>query len=163
MGLRTLVLEPGQEAVIPKGATITAVIVDGDGQVSSSCDNLPEPVGYLCYYFNWEDDNSGSLQDAEFESLTVGNNTYMVPASFAGINHTDGDTLGVWINTAPEFAGIVKFGCEQHSSDHLLKISVPDGLGVPSLKIVNPFSSTSVNLYMYGILDEADPDCETCS
>lgn len=159
---KTVVLGPGDSVVLPAGATITTLTLDGDITVSSSCgDNtLPDPTTYKCYFFNWEDDSSGSMQDAIFEYLKVGTLQFTVPAGFNGVNNTGIFTLGEWIQADAQLAGIVKFGCEQHSSDHLIKIKIPEGLEAPTLKIVNPFDSTSVALYMYG--EEDTVGCDSC-
>lgn len=162
MALRAIVLQAGQCVVLPSSATVTGIIQDGDGIATSTCGSLPTPTGYTCYLFNWEDDDSGALQDAVFQYLEVGGNRYMVPSSYAGVNNSGSFSLGTWISTDPQLEGIVVLGCEQHSSDHLVKIQIPAGLTAPILKLSNPFASTTTEYYIYGTQDISDPDCESC-
>lgn len=46
---KTIVLTNNDKAVLPAGANIVSVAVDGFISVTSSCDNLPTPVPYKCY------------------------------------------------------------------------------------------------------------------
>lgn len=150
---------------IPSTATVVSITVDGDGQISSECPNLPPVTGYKCWVFTWEDDESGSLQDAVFTSLTIGDNVYNVPS---GYNPYDNDNslispyetlLGEWIDTNPQFEGLVLLGCDDGTNSFSLKIQVPEGLSAPQLKITNPSGDGTHTLYL---IAEEDEDCENC-
>lgn len=99
---QTLVITPGQTAVIPAGATITSLILDGSISVTSSCDNLPEPSNYACgvfYIIIDEDENEGHSMDEKhtvIDSLTVGNKQF----AFGTKIIVDGDNPGTLITTA---------------------------------------------------------------
>jgi hypothetical protein len=168
MGYKALVLKPGECAVLPKTATITSVIVDGDGQVSSTCDNLPDPVDYQCWVFTWEvSTGNAPLDDATFDSLIIGDNTYTVPslysdynADFSGI-HWGGNALPDWLQADPTLAGIVVYGCSTESGvNRMMKIKVPPGIGTPILKVKNPTGLGTDYMYIYAV---EDSDCDTCS
>lgn len=166
MAIRVIVLQPGECTVIPSTATVLAIAADG-GNLSSTCDNLPEITGYTCWEFSWEelgDDFSTSY----FESLTVGDNTYIVPSAYNPYNNrvspfVDDLKLGEWIDNDPQFAGLVKRQCESYNSGNVtFRIKIPDGLPAPVLKIVNNTSGTPTDVYLYLIGEKVSGDCETC-
>jgi len=168
MALRTVILSPGECATFPNNSSIKTIVIDGDATISSStCGNLPTPVGYVCYKFEWEDDNSGSMQDAYFESLVIGSNTYNVPPSYNDftpnlIDALTGQTIAAWMNTDPQFEGLVKVGCAEMLGDPVVKIQIPEGLPVPYFKVVNPWDGNAKTM-TFNLLGILDTDCENCS
>lgn len=82
--ISTVIIKPGQKIILPQGATIQSVILDGSIDVVSSCDNLPDPSTYKCGYFVVvvdNDDNTGHSMDETsvfLTSLKVANNTYII-------------------------------------------------------------------------------------
>lgn len=169
MAIRILVLKPGECAILPKGAELTALIVDGDGQVTSTCDNLPEPSDYVCYQFFWEADSGGApLNDAVFESLIIGDNVYTVPSGYNDYGNKEPLLsayelyLGEWIDTDPALAGIVKFGCGAADGlERRLNIKIPEGVPVPKLKVRNVTGSAALTYFF--IEATADGDCTDCT
>lgn len=84
MSNRTIIIKPGEVFILPKGATVDSMIIDGSITVSSTCNNLPTPSSYKCGYFEFVcdvDSNEGhSMDEAHtiYQSLTVGGNTYVM-------------------------------------------------------------------------------------
>lgn len=82
--LKSVVLEPGECVVLPQGAVIQSVVLNGDASVTSTCGTLPTPENYKCGYFSLlvdNDDNSGhsmNEEDTYYVSLQVGGTTYMI-------------------------------------------------------------------------------------
>jgi hypothetical protein len=82
--LKTITLGPGECAVLPAGAVITAVILDGAASATSSCGALPTPSAYVCgaFYLNVDDDASDNHPNDEestnVSSVTVGGMTYVI-------------------------------------------------------------------------------------
>jgi|LakMenEpi03Aug12_release.lakeMendotaPanAssembly.Ray.scaffolds.fasta_scaffold811327_2 hypothetical protein len=78
---QSIVVTPGQTVVIPAGATITSLILDGSISVTSSCDNLPTPSAYKCgvFYMNIDDDANDNHPNDEdstkFTSIKFGDTT----------------------------------------------------------------------------------------
>ena len=167
MALRTIILAPGECATIPSTATVESIVIDGSISVSSECDNLPDPTTYQCWMFNWEESDDGALQDAYFESLTIGSNVYNVPSAYNPYNNDNALIptpdyelkLADWLDNDQQFTGLVKLGCNDGLGDFTLKIEIPSGLPAPILKIVNPYASTTQVLYMHAV---EDADCENC-
>ncbi len=156
--LRTYLLNAGDCIILPDDAEIESIIIDGSVSVTSECGALPTPSQYVCYRFAWEDDNSGSMQDAILHSLIVGANTYIIPAPYNNYNQSVFlETVHDWITNTTVFNGLVKPGCEV-ISDPVLKIKIPDGLGAPKIKIVNS-GAESYTSYIEGVLDS---DCDNC-
>ena len=159
MAIRAIVLKPGECATLPNNSSVKSVLIDGDAQVSSStCANLPSPSAYECWMFTWEGDDSGSMQDAKFDSLIIGANTYTVPTSLSSWNSQD---LSAWIQDDPNLTGVVKLGCNTHTGGgtYILKIKVAPGLGTPMLKISNPDADGTITMYLHAIVDA---DCVNC-
>ena len=82
MGLKTVVIHPGEKIILPSNTVIDSLILDGSITVTSTCDDLPDPTSYKCGYF-WfvldQDDNSKHSMDGTstyYMSLKVANNTY---------------------------------------------------------------------------------------
>jgi hypothetical protein len=160
MAIRAIVLEAGECATLPNNSSILSVLIEGDAAVASStCANLPTPGAYECWAFSWEEDDGGSMQDAIFEQLIIGSNTYNVPSTFGTWNTQD---LSVWIQEDPNLTGVVKLGCNTHTGGgtYILKINVAPGLGTPMLKISNPDADGAVIMYLHAV---TDPDCSDCS
>lgn len=79
---QSITLTPGQTFVLPAGAVVTGLFVDGAITVTSSCDNLPDPGAFVCghFYMNIDDDaNDNHPNDEEstvFTSIKIGDTTY---------------------------------------------------------------------------------------
>jgi hypothetical protein len=168
MSIQTLVLTPGKCAILPKGATITSVLVDGDGQATSTCGTLPTPSQYVCWKFRWEvSTGSAPLDDAIFDSLIVGDNIYPVPLTYSNYSAAftgpfSGYSLEKWITTDPILTGVVLYGCSATNGiNRLLKIKIPPGIAAPQLKVKNPTGlGDYTTLYLVA---ESDSDCSTCT
>lgn len=165
MAIRTLVLSPGDCAILPKGARIDSVVVDGDGQVTSTCGNLPAPTGYACYRFLWQH-ISEDMDSSTFTELIIGDNTYTVPTAYSPYNNLSGvltneTLLGDWIEADPALAGIVLFNCDSGAlgGNYELNIKVPEGLPIPKLIIKNPTAGDDAFFTLEATLDE---DCSNC-
>lgn len=165
MALRSIILRPGECATLPSTATVQSITLDGAISVTSDCTGLPAPTGYTCYRFAWEQDDNGSFQIANFVSLIIGTNVYNVPSGYNNYNTT---LIADWIDTDPQFAGIVKLGCDgQNGNTFTLKIKVPTGLPVPQLKVqqgsgdTDPVTGDTYLLTSY-IVGEVNTDCDTC-
>ena len=155
--IRTYQLSGGDCIILPDDAEIEAIIIDGAVSVTSECGQLPTPSEYVCYRFSWEDDESGSMQDAIIHSLIIGANSYVIPSPNNQYNQT-GNTIHQWIGSTTVFNGLVKQGCETTSPYPILKIKVPDGLGVPKLKVIN-YGPEDYTSYIEGVIDS---DCSSC-
>lgn len=157
---KAVTISAGECVVLPNGAVILSQIVNGGATATASCGDLPTPSEYICYRFAWEDDDSGSMQDAYIESLIVGGNTYAIPSPYN--QWAQASTIHTYIGNNPAiFGGLVAQGCEDSGggmSDVVIKIKVPDGLAAPQLKVVNPGPEDYVS-YLVGVVDE---DCDTC-
>lgn len=57
MPIKTIVIKSGEKAILPHGAIIRSVVLDGAANVESSCGNLPTPTAYKCGYFIYVRDN----------------------------------------------------------------------------------------------------------
>jgi hypothetical protein len=79
---QSITLTPGQTFVLPAGAVVTGLFVDGAISVTSSCDNLPPPGEFVCghFYMNIDDDDNPSHpndeESTEFTSIKIGDTTY---------------------------------------------------------------------------------------
>lgn len=97
--ITTVTIRPGQKVILPQGATITSLVMDGSINVESSCDNLPAPSNYKCGYFVviLDRDNDGGRamneQDTYIQSLKVANNTYIIGEKIVASGDGDNSTL----------------------------------------------------------------------
>jgi len=79
---QSITLTPGQTFVLPAGAVVTGLFVDGAITVTSSCDNLPPPGEFVCghFYMNIDDDandnHPNDEESTEFTSIKIGDTTY---------------------------------------------------------------------------------------
>ena len=79
---QTVTLTPGQKVVLPAGAVVTGLVLDGAITVTSSCDNLPDPSAFVCghFYMNVDDDNNDNHPNDEdstiYQSIKIGDTTY---------------------------------------------------------------------------------------
>lgn len=79
---QTATIVPGQTIVLPAGAVITGLVLDGAISVTSSCDNLPDPSAFVCghFYMNIDDDNSDNHPNDEdstiYKNIKIGDTTY---------------------------------------------------------------------------------------
>lgn len=102
MALQSVVLKPGECVVLPAGATISSLILDGSISVTSSCNDLPDPSGYVCglfYVIVDEDENEGHSMDEKhtyIDYVQVGNTQYPMGIKFI----TSGDNPGTTVTTS---------------------------------------------------------------
>lgn len=95
MAIKTITINAGECAVLPAGAEVTTIIVNGGATVSSSCGTLPLPTAYKCGRFAFFiDQEAGSDSPMEptqvvVESVKVGNTTWIIN-EFGGLvsSHT---------------------------------------------------------------------------
>ena len=79
---QSITLTPGQTFVLPAGAVVTGLFIDGAISVTSSCDNLPDPGAFVCghFYMNIDDDDNPNHPNDEettvFTSIKIGDTTY---------------------------------------------------------------------------------------
>lgn len=153
--LRTLIIKPGETIVLPRGAVVRSVVADGNIDVQSSCDNLPDTSYYKCWRFIWEKVDSG-YNDAYFTYFEVGGVKY--PLTNAG-SADDARTviLGTTVNSSNTYdnggnylatvlpqvlpSGMIKDIINRGGTavnPKCLKISIPEALGEPKLYWVNP-------------------------
>lgn len=165
MALRSIILGPGECATLPSTAIVQSITIDGAISITSDCTGLPSPSGYTCYKFTWEEDDAGSFQVANFVSLIIGSNIYNVPSTYSNYNTI---LIADWIDTDPQFGGIVKLGCDtQNGNTFVLKLKIPTGLPVPQLKVqqgsgdIDPVTGSTYLLTSY-LVGEVDTDCDTC-
>ena len=94
---QSIVVTPGQTVVIPAGATITSLVLDGPISVTSTCDNLPAPSAYKCgvFYMNIDDDlndnhpndeDSTKYASIKFGDTTVALDGLLLTQTFTGLN-----------------------------------------------------------------------------
>lgn len=82
--LKTAVVRPGECVILPAGAVVTAVVVNGSASATNSCGDLPDPTSYKCGYFYIiidVDSNDGHSMDelyTQYQSITVAGNTYII-------------------------------------------------------------------------------------
>jgi len=102
MALQSVVLKPGECVVLPAGATISSLILDGSISVTSSCNDLPDPSAYACgvfYIIIDEDENEGHSMDEKhtyIDYVQVGNTQYPFGTKII----TSGDNPGTLITTS---------------------------------------------------------------
>jgi hypothetical protein len=162
---KTAVLKPGECIILPEGATISSVILDGAASVTSTCGELPTPSTYKCGYFFIildADDNAGHSMDMDtkYVSIKVGGNTYLInePILYGDANSptpTSVATLNVHITDLVlfEFKAVTENEVTSRTHIHLY-FKVPEILfDTVELKIDN----RGVGSYMY-----LKPLVETC-
>lgn len=93
MALKSIVLNPGECIVLPAGAEITSVLVNGAASITSTCGELPPIENYKCgYFFLYMDATTGNTHsmdsDSLYSSIKVGDTTSILNEL---ITHTDTD------------------------------------------------------------------------
>lgn len=79
---QSITLTPGQTFVLPAGAVVTGLFIDGAISVTSSCDNLPDPGAFVCghFYMNIDEDTSDNHPNDEestiYKSIKIGDTSY---------------------------------------------------------------------------------------
>lgn len=87
MSTKTITVKAGETIVLPKGAKVVSVAVDGDINLSTSCskleDVLSNPEQYRCYEFSYgcdDDHNSAQhmldLDDAWLTRMRIGDQEF---------------------------------------------------------------------------------------
>jgi hypothetical protein len=159
MALRTIVLGPGECAVLPSTATIVSIVTQDGGQLQSDCPNTPAVGAYECWKFTWASDTFD--EDGFWHSLIIGTNSYDVPGTYNDIDSLS-FPIATWMSTDPQLNGIVEVGCTGTvgilPTVYNLKIQVPAGLGAPELKV---FFTDSEEVFAY-LKAVHDDDCEDC-
>jgi hypothetical protein len=93
---QTITLTPGQQFVVPNGATVESIIASGDATATSDC-TIPDLSEYACSYIKLvvdNDNNSGhpfDEQSTTITSVTVGTTVF----DFANQLVVDGENPGV--------------------------------------------------------------------
>lgn len=171
MATQSVVIKPGETVILPAGAHITSLILDGSISVTSSCDNLPDPTGYKCgvFYMNIDDDaNDNHPNDEEstkFTSIKVNDTTYtldglLLTQTPAGLNvYMNGQT------PIFEFKYINRYGiddpgdnkrtavfvyfkvAEQFYDALELTITGNSGMALPTTQIYRPYAETTCGVY----------------
>lgn len=167
MAKRAITIRPGETVVLPAGATIDALVIDGAIDVSSSCNNLPIPSAYKCGYFflTLDNDNNDTHSMDEFStaynSITVGGVEYVIGTKVIASGDNAGTkTLAPALNTYVPNQAIFKFlsvtGHEQdHRQDVWVHFRVPEYLWDTVVLTVD--NRGSIQYY----LPFAAQDCDT--
>lgn len=159
--VQTLVLQNGQVGYIQKNAIIVSVSTNGDITADSSCIDLTPPPT-VCYTLKWEHATGGSLSDASFTNLIIGNLNYTLtnaPFGNGGANPATKLLAAIGLSAA---VGIVTPSCvlEDSASYGSISVIVPQSLPAPIIKITNPGSRGDEYLYLYGeVSTNASTDC----
>lgn len=78
---QSITITPGQQFVVPAGATIDMIIANGDATATADCE-IPDPEEYVCSYFkitmNQDGDQGRPMAETttRLDSLTVGNTVF---------------------------------------------------------------------------------------
>lgn len=64
-----IILKPGESFTLPPNGTLVAIT----GQVSSTCDNVPEPEDLVCYHIGYalDKEDSGTSQTLEHQQVSI--------------------------------------------------------------------------------------------
>lgn len=171
MAIQSVVLNPGDCVVLPAGATITSLILDGSITVTSSCADLPTPSNYKCgvFYMNIDDDDNSNHPNDEdstsFTSIKFGDTTVSLGGllkdqSIAGLNvYLTGQTpifqftyINRYTINDPNVdkrdAVFVYFKVVEELYDGLeLKITGNAGMILPTTQIYRPYAETTCGEY----------------
>ena len=117
--LHTLVIKAGEKVVLPKGAVIKSVGIDGDLTLSSTCENLNTVLSnaesYECYVFAYgvdaDDNNSHPMDNAHLYWIEVANIQYQMDNRYLWSPLSGPITLMSHINT------------KMQGNHHILKVT----------------------------------------
>lgn len=131
---RVTTLNPGDCFILPDGAEIVSVIINGTASVSSTCeDSLP--IGtYKCWRFYWESSNNG-YDDVVFKYIQIGGVKYSLPD--ININANAANNLAYYIPIVTP-SGLVIDIATVPSEQTCIAFKIPDVLGEPVLYWSNP-------------------------
>lgn len=100
---QTITLVPGQQFVLPNGATVESIIATGDATATSDC-TIPDLSEYICSYFKItmaNDSVGGEPMDnfsTELGNLTVGSTVFNLNQELVfGLSLITKDTLNSYI------------------------------------------------------------------
>lgn len=168
---QSIVVTPGQTVVIPAGATITSLILDGSISVTSSCDNLPTPSAYKCgvFYMNIDDDandnhpndeNSTKYTTIKFGDTTVSLDGLLLSQTVSGLNgYLSGQTpifqftyINRYVIDDPgdnkREAVFVYFKVAEELYDGLeLTVTANSGMTLPTTQVYRPYAETTCGEY----------------
>lgn len=106
--LKSVVLEPGDCIVLPAGAEIQSIVLNGDASVTSTCGTLPTPENYKCGKFAmFVDQTTGTHPLDEdhtvYINVKVGDTTYVLNENVCiggdAANPTPAGTLNLHLGT----------------------------------------------------------------
>lgn len=182
MPLRTLTLNPGESGVIKKNVKIIAVVTTGDTVASSSCSNLPDPVGTACWNYEYSgriSNTSSSYFSANMWSYMFGGVEYPLPTvvqTFDVTNSYFGQggnpslaTIASQTYDALKKAGVIAVqanGCidttGQTSVASILQLKLPEGVtpGHIRLKTSNSLGEDQFYLIEPYLSDDCSLPCD---
>ncbi len=158
MALKTIVLGPGDCAVLPSGATIVSLTANGSITATSDC-TLPEPGVFKCWRFKWEDDSGDAAHDDTFfTAVKIGTTTYNVdgapvPAANTYDNGADFLYQAIPISTPAGLVIDISSSGGTAANPKCLIFSIPDSLGQPIIYWSNPGYETGA---FFGEEDECE-------
>lgn len=160
---KTIIIHPGETIILPKDTEIDSLILDGSIEVTSTCNNLPDPSSYKCGYFYFildVDDNEGHSMEETitlYQSVTVGTNTYLInELVVSGENPgtlTPVSTLNVHVpdQVVFTFTAVTRTVLSKRQGINLF-FKVPEGL----------FNETYLKIDNFGSVQRYDPIEEDC-
>lgn len=152
MALKSIELLPGECVILPSGAVIDSIIVNGAASVTSTCGDLPTPSQYKCGYFflaiDCGTDTQESMDESQtyYTSITVGSNTYNIGERVGALTCgtvTQEDVLNVHIPDLAIFQFMEVKNCEVGVADNarqeiFLYFQTPESLfDSVELKVLN--------------------------
>lgn len=90
MATRTIIINPGQTVIIPKGVTVNTIVTEGNIQLTSTC-TIPDPEVLVCTGFNYISqlaDNDGRTDIAE------ANDSKLVGVMYNGVRYNFSTEIG---------------------------------------------------------------------
>lgn len=136
---RVTTLNPGDCFILPDGAEIVSVIINGTASVSSTCeDSLP--IGtYKCWRFYWED--ADAFSDGVFRYLQIGGTKYTLPdiAMNKTLVQSSAGQLAYYIPIVTPSGLVIDIDYDPSlSNPNCITFKIPDVLGEPILFWNNP-------------------------
>lgn len=163
--IQIITIPPGGSMSIPAGATIVSSDATDNSVLTSTCPDIENQLQNLgpriCYSFRWESVALvGPLNDAYFQQFIVGSTVYdlkgpytigLISQDYAPYNGTPAQVGAAVTKGVPTPVGKVENTCDLGSGTKRIIVSVPQALGVPQLKVLNPDSQGGGStLYLKG-------------
>jgi hypothetical protein len=166
--IQVISVPPGGSVSIPAGSTIISSDATDNSLLTSTCSDLEQQLANLgpsvCYSFRWESVAFvGPLNDAYFKELIISSTVYDLKgpyvAALVGMeDYPMYNDQAVYLGNAitkniPTPIVKVMVTCELGSGTKKVVVSIPQSLGVPSVRIINPDSQGGGDgLYIQGSL-----------